>query len=104
MLMPTFLLATVGQRFSSDHLPLLGQTILIVEDEPLIALHLHAALLARGAGLIAATSSAEALALIRRNDVAGAVVDVTLARGDCHEVCDAPVPALGAVSVLYRPS
>jgi DNA-binding response OmpR family regulator len=68
---------------------LLGETILIVEDEPLIALHLHAALLASGAGLIAATSSAEALALIRRNDVASAVVDVSLARGDCHEVCDA---------------
>jgi len=46
---------------------LVGVTVLIVEDEPLIALDLHAALSAAGAGIMAATDTAEALRLIRRN-------------------------------------
>jgi DNA-binding response OmpR family regulator len=69
--------------------PLAGKTILIVEDEPLIALDLHAALRAAGAGLVAATTTPEALSLIRRNEIAAAIVDVALAKGDCREVCQA---------------
>jgi PleD family two-component response regulator len=54
-------------RTSTDRFGLLeGKTILIVEDEPLVALDLHAALRAAGASLIAATNAAEALKLIRR--------------------------------------
>jgi DNA-binding response OmpR family regulator len=88
--MPTFRLATVSQRSTLElELPLRGRTILIVEDEPLIALDLHAALRAAGADLIAATSSAEALTLIRRNDMAAAIVDVNLANDDCFSVCQA---------------
>jgi DNA-binding response OmpR family regulator len=69
--------------------PLSGRTVLIVEDEPLIALDLHAALRATGADLIAATRSAEALALIRRNDIHAAIVDVALGGEDCLAVCQA---------------
>jgi DNA-binding response OmpR family regulator len=57
-------------------LRLRGRTILIVEDEPLVALHLHASLHDAGAGLIAATSADEALRLIQRNDVSAAILDV----------------------------
>ena len=69
--------------------PLAGKTILIVEDEPLIALDLHAALRAAGAGLIAATTTLEALSLIRRNEISAAIVDVALGVGDSRDVCQA---------------
>ena len=69
--------------------PLAGKTILIVEDEPLIALDLHAALRAAGAGLIAATTTLEALSLIRRNEISAAIVDVALGEGDSRDVCQA---------------
>src|SRR5687768_16120279 len=78
-------------RFSTtvDRGALFGRTILIVEDEPLVALDLHAALRAADAGLIAAASRSEALTLIRHNDVAAAIVDVALAGEDCRAVCQA---------------
>lgn len=77
-----------GKRFAY-RLNLAGILVLIVEDEPLIALDLHAALSAAGAGIIAATETAEALRLIRRNDVSAAVLDISLGDRDCTEVCQA---------------
>src|SRR5690349_7988851 len=71
-----------------SHAHLLGRTILIVEDEPLIALHLHTALQRAGAGLIAATTASEALKLLQRNDVSAAIVDVSLGVNDCYPVCE----------------
>jgi CheY-like chemotaxis protein len=68
---------------------LFGVSVLIVEDEPLIALDLHAALSAAGAGIIAATDTDEALRLIRRNDVSAAVLDISLGERDCTAVCQA---------------
>jgi DNA-binding response OmpR family regulator len=68
---------------------LLGCSILIVEDEPLIALALHAALCAAGAGIVAATDAREALRLISRNEISAAVIDVKLGDRDCLEVCQA---------------
>jgi DNA-binding response OmpR family regulator len=62
---------------------------MIVEDEPLIALDLHAALCAVGAGIIAATDAAEALRLISRNEISAAVIDVKLGELDSFEVCQA---------------
>lgn len=87
--MPTFTLRTVSQAPTFGNRPLRGRTILIVEDEPLVALDVHRVLRAAGAGLIAATSSAEALALIRRNEIAAGIVDVNLAGEDCIAVCQA---------------
>ena len=68
---------------------LLDHTVLIVEDEPLIALDLHAALSAEGAGIIAATNTADALQLIRRNEISAAVLDIGLGDRDCTAVCQA---------------
>jgi DNA-binding response OmpR family regulator len=81
-------MATVplGTKRASDT-QLRGRTILIVEDEPIVALHLHASLHEVGAGLIAATSAEEALRLIRRNDVSAAILDVRLGSQDCFPVC-----------------
>src|SRR6185436_8410760 len=70
-------------------LPLTGTSVLIVEDEPLIALDLHAALSAAGASIIAATKSAEALELIRIAEIGVAVLDVNLDNRDCSEICHA---------------
>ena len=83
-------LAGSGRRTptSGEH-PLRGCAILIVEDEPLIALDLHAALHAAGAGIIAATSAQEALRLISRNEISAAVIDVRLGTQDSLKVCQA---------------
>jgi len=69
--------------------PLSGCDILIVEDEPLIALDLHAALYAAGAGIIAATDAKEALRLISRNEISAAIIDVKLGDRDSLDVCQA---------------
>jgi CheY-like chemotaxis protein len=70
--------------------PLLrGKSILIVEDEPLIALGIHAALSATGASIIAATNGPEALRLIRSAEISAAVLDVNLGTRDCSEECQA---------------
>jgi CheY-like chemotaxis protein len=63
--------------------------VLIVEDEPLIALEIHAALSALGASIIAATKGAEALELVRIAVITVAVLDVNLGDRDCSAVCDA---------------
>jgi len=76
-------------RHSGERTFLLGCSILIVEDEPLIALDLHAALHAAGAGIIAATNAKEALRLISRNEISAAVIDVRLGNQDSLEVCQA---------------
>jgi len=76
-------------RYSGERTFLLGCSILIVEDEPLIALDLHAALHAAGAGIIAATNAKEGLRLISRNDISAAVIDVRLGNQDSLEVCQA---------------
>ena len=68
---------------------LVGCSILIVEDEPLIALDLHAALSAAGAGVIAATDATEALRPISRNEISAAVIDVKLGDCDSLKVCQA---------------
>ena len=79
----------LSRRHPAGRISLVGVSLLIVEDEPLIALDLHAALSAAGAGIIAATDIAEALRLIRRNDVSAAVLDVSLGERDCTAVCQA---------------
>ena len=77
--MAQFKVTSIGhlrRRPPARRISLVGVSVLIVEDEPLIALDLHAALSAAGAGIMAATDTAEALRLIRRNDVNAAVLDM----------------------------
>jgi DNA-binding response OmpR family regulator len=76
-------------RHTAGRTSLVGVCVLIVEDEPVIALDLHAALSAVGAGIIAATNATEALQLIRRNDISAAVIDIRLGDRDCGAVCQA---------------
>jgi DNA-binding response OmpR family regulator len=63
--------------------------VLIVEDEPLIALELHDALHTAGASVLAATTVKDALALIAYAQICAAIVDVSLGGDDCSSVCAA---------------
>ena len=67
--------------------PLLGRSVLIVEDEPLIALELHNALRTAGASILAATNVKDALELIAYAQICAAIVDVRLGDRDCSKVC-----------------
>ena len=69
--------------------PLWRRSILVVEDEPLIALDIHQTLAAAGASVLAATSLKDALELIAYADIAAAVLDVSLGDDDCAPVCAA---------------
>jgi DNA-binding response OmpR family regulator len=69
--------------------PLLGRSVLIVEDEPLIAPELHSALHDAGASIIAATNIKDALELIAYARICAAIVDVNLGGHDCSSVCAA---------------
>ena len=69
--------------------PLLGRSVLIVEDEPLIALDLHDTLHKAGASILAAITIKEALELIARAQICAAIVDVSLGGHDCSSLCAA---------------
>jgi CheY-like chemotaxis protein len=68
--------------------PLADLSILIVEDEPLVALDVHRALSAAGASIISALSVREAIDLIGYADISAAIVDVQLGAQDAAKVCD----------------
>ena len=67
--------------------PLGGCSILIVEDEPLIALELHDVLHRAGGSILAATNVKDALVLITYADISAAVLDISLATSDCSALC-----------------
>ena len=66
---------------------LAGRSILIVEDEPLIALEVHAVFSAAGASIVSASDTREALRTISLPDLSAAVVDMNLGSEDCSAVC-----------------
>lgn len=74
---------------SGRHPVLAGTSILIVEDEPLVALDTHAALSATGASIISAATASEAVRLTGYADVTAAIVDIQLGSEDAAKVCDA---------------
>jgi CheY-like chemotaxis protein len=73
---------------SQPNRPPVGRSILIVEDEPLIALEVHAAFSAAGANITSAADTQEALRAINAPGLSAAVVDINLGRGDCSAVCE----------------
>lgn len=77
---------TVQSR--SQTRPLAHQSILIVEDEPLVALDVHRVLSDAGASIISASTPGEAIKLLSFAEVAAAIVDVQLGREDARQVCD----------------
>jgi DNA-binding response OmpR family regulator len=66
-----------------------GRSILIVEDEPLIAMDLAQAFEKVGAFVTTTATLRQALLLARYDDVAAAVVDHSLGEEDSSELCTA---------------
>jgi DNA-binding response OmpR family regulator len=67
--------------------PLVGRSILIVEDEPLIALDVGEALKSAGARVVAASTLSEALSAVEQSNLSAAVLDHGLKDGDSSQVC-----------------
>jgi DNA-binding response OmpR family regulator len=68
-------------------LPLSGHSILVVEDEPLIALDLRQTLEKAGAYVFAATHLSQALPLAWHPDLSAALVDYRLGDEDSAALC-----------------
>src|ERR1700741_1081372 len=68
--------------------PLSGQSILVLEDEPLLALELNFTLRDAGATVYVATDGETALRAIEVLGTSAAVLDINLGRKDCSAVCE----------------
>ena len=71
-------------------MPLVGERILVLEDEPIIALDIVATLRQAGATIIAAHTAFDAINRVRgKQDVSLAILDVHLGSNeDCGGVCE----------------
>jgi DNA-binding response OmpR family regulator len=67
--------------------PLAGRVILIIEDEPLIAINISDAFEQEGAKMMMARTLAAALVLVEDPDLSAAIVDHALGDGDSSEIC-----------------
>jgi DNA-binding response OmpR family regulator len=64
-----------------------GQSILIVEDEPLIVLDVTQALEAAGASVTSTNTLQHALILVEHDGLSGAILDHALGDGDSSRLC-----------------
>jgi CheY-like chemotaxis protein len=73
-----------------------GQTVLLVEDEPMILCTVQNLLEDEGAGVLPAASVQEALALLSEHDVTASILDYKLRGGTaddlCHELTERKIP------------
>ena len=69
-------------------LPLAGRSILVVEDEPIIAMDVVQALQAAGAWVSEARSLSDAICKVERPMLSAAVLDHALNDGDASQICD----------------
>jgi len=79
---------------------LAGRSILVVEDELLVALEIESCLQAAGASMLVARRLREAQALAERPDVSAAVLDFGLGHGDTGALCE-HLNARGIPFVVY---
>ena len=86
--------------FGVDAVSLSGRTILVVEDEPLIALEICEALKGAGASALCAHWLKHALPLADHSSVAAAVLDFGRSDGEASELC-ARLKQRGIPFVLY---
>jgi CheY-like chemotaxis protein len=70
-----------------ENLALSGRSILVVEDEPLVALDLRRSLESAGAYVFAATKHPHALQLAGHPDLSAAVLDYRLGQEDTSAIC-----------------
>ena len=67
--------------------PLVGRVILVIEDEPLIALDIQQAFEDAGAKTVSARTISAALLAIEAPGLSAAIVDHALGDGDSSELC-----------------
>ena len=85
----------MGQAFSFDH-----RSILIVEDEPLIALDVARAFEDAGAEVIVSHSFRDATTLVENDGLSAAIVDHELGPADSNHLCERLI-ARGIPFVTY---
>jgi DNA-binding response OmpR family regulator len=68
--------------------PLIGRSILVVEDEPLIAMDIAQTLKAQGASVSVARTLRDALRGVEAPDLSAGVLDHRLPDGDTSQICD----------------
>jgi CheY-like chemotaxis protein len=76
-----------------DSADLVGQSILVIEDEPLIALDICEALKSAGASVFVANCLHDAFALAEHPDLSGAILDFGLRDGDAGPVSSGSIGA-----------
>jgi DNA-binding response OmpR family regulator len=69
-------------------LPLAGRAILVVEDEPIIAMDVVQSLQAAGASVLRARTLKDALCKVECPELSAAVLDHALADGDASQICE----------------
>jgi DNA-binding response OmpR family regulator len=70
-----------------EHPLLVGRSILVVENEPLIAMDIAQALEHAGANATTTTTVRHALILVEHDGLAGAIMDHGLTDGDSTDLC-----------------
>jgi CheY-like chemotaxis protein len=68
--------------------PLAGQSVLVLEDEVVLALELYSTFRDAGASVYVATNADTALRVIEAFGTSAAVLDINLGRKDCSAVCE----------------
>jgi DNA-binding response OmpR family regulator len=68
--------------------PLAGRLILIVEDEPLIAMSIETSFEQAGATVAKATTLRHAFTLLENDQLSAAVIDHALGDGDSTQLCE----------------
>ena len=68
--------------------PLVGRLILIVEDEPLIALDIRRSFEAAGARVVVMRTLQTALAAVEDPDLSAAILDHMLGKDDSSQLCE----------------
>jgi DNA-binding response OmpR family regulator len=70
------------------HLPLAGRAVLVVEDNPIIAMDVVQGLQAAGASVSEARTLSDALCKVECPELSAAVLDHALNDGDASQICD----------------
>ena len=74
---------------AGTHLPLTGRSILVVEDDLIVAQSITDCLQDAGAQVVIARKTSDALPMVENADFAAAVLDFDLRDGDTSIICRA---------------
>src|SRR5262245_23996535 len=87
-LLPSEALVVITPKGATLDLPLAGRSILVVEDNPIIAMDVVKGLQTAGAFVSEARTLRDALCKVESPELSAAVLDHALNDGDASQVCD----------------